>query len=313
MNNDTTHNTHTSQQDTSTGSDTLAYAIKRWSSRFENAQSRRTKDLNHSLTPHELNSAHLEYLMSEEGGPMALAVWHILIQMATRCPQRGLLVNEGGPLTDKDIAKACHLPEQQISRALSLLMSESIGWLDVVECPRQVLITGSMRSGRKGRPSLPEVLYVKGVEAGPDFHIERTISVVEHTEPGQESPQFKSVEILPYEFEVLLNPKKEEPVLEHKKSSEKKKSTKKNALEHHPEDMLMDIIKHWNNKGGNLETIDLLSFDVWYKLMKYARKNPMMVEIFLPGIDVVEHNSIQQGRTYTFEEVLRKDKGKSAA
>lgn len=47
--------------------------------------------------------------------------------------------------------------------------------------------------------------------------------------------------------------------------------------------------------------------------MKYARKNPMMVEIFLPGIDVIEHNSIQQGRTYTFEEVLRKDKGKSAA
>lgn len=296
MNNDTTQNTQTSQQDFTTGSGTLAYAIKRWSSRFENAQSRRTKDLNHSLTPHELNSAHLEYLMSEEGGPMALAVWHILIQMATRCPQRGLLVNEDGPLTDKDIAKACHLPEQQISRALSLLMSESIGWLDVVECPRQVLITGSIRSGRKGRPSLPEVLHVKGVEDGPDFHIERMISVVEHTEFGQESPQFKTVEILPYEFEVLLNPKKEE-----------------SALEHHPEDMLMDIIKYWNKKGGNLETIDLLSVDSWYKLMKYARKNPMMVEVFLRGIDVIEHNSIQQGRTYTFEEVLRKEKSSDNA
>ena len=261
MYNNTTHNKETSQEASNIESSTLAYAIKRWSSRFENAQSRRTKDLNHSLTPHELNSTHLETLMSKEGGPVALAVWHILIQLATRCPQRGLLVDEDGPLTDKTIAKACHLPEEEVSKALSLLMSESIGWLDIVECPQQILVTGSMRSGRKGRPKMPEVLHVKGITSGPDFHIERLISVVEHTEAGKSSPQFKTVEVLPYEFEVLLNPKKEEeePALEHKKEKKAEKSSQKNALEHAPEDTLLKIIKHWNSKGGNLKKITFTS------------------------------------------------------
>ncbi len=307
MNNNTTHDTHTSQQASTADSSPLAYAIKRWSSRFENAQSRRTKDLNHSLTPHELNSTHLEHLMSKEGGPTALAVWHILIQLATRCPQRGLLVDEDGPLTDKTIAKACHLTEAQVSKALSLLMSESIDWLDIVGCPQQILVTGSMRSGRKGRPKMPEVLHVKGITSGPDFHIERMISVVEHIESDQNSPQFKTVEVLPYEFEVLLNPKKEEenPALEHTKEKKAKGTSKENALEHMPEDTLLKIIKHWNSKGGKLKKITVLSVETWYDLMKFARNNPTMAGSFIPGINVIEQHSLKTGKHFTFEEVLK--------
>ena len=284
----------------------VAYAIKRWSSRFENAQSRRTKDLNHSLTPHELNSTHLEHLMGQEGGVIALAVWHILIQLATRCPQRGLLVNEEGPLTEAAIAKACHLPESQVSRALDLLTSDAIGWLDIVECPRQVLVTGSMRSGRKGRPKMPEVLPVKGVESGPDFHIERMVTVVENPQNGEASPQFKTVEVLPYEFEVLLTPKsKEEPVLEHKKPS-----SKKGKSEHKPEAILWEVIQYWNGKT-NLQKVKLLSVELWFSLMHHARTTPTMAEVLIPGIDVISRNVTLGGKAYTFEEVMTK-KGAAA-
>lgn len=308
MNHSSSNNQHPAPQATfNTESSTLAYAITRWSSRFENAQSRRTKDPNHSLMPHELNSTQLEHLMKQESGPLALGVWHILIQIATRCPQRGLLVTEDGPHTDTTIAQACHLSEGQIAQALNLLMSPAVGWLDIVECPRQVLVTGSFRSGRKGRPTKPEVIHIKGINEGPDFHIERLMTVVEHTPEGSTSPQFKAIEVLPYEFERLLNPK-EEPVLEHKKQSSAHEDI---ALEHTPEATLWKIIHHWNQKD-NLIKINMLSVYHWFRLIFLTRENPTLDQTITPAIDRLSR-SVEVGRPApTFESFIFKDKKKAA-
>ncbi len=235
--------------------------------------------------------------MKQDGGPLALAVWHILIQLATRCPQRGLLVNEDGPVTNEAIAKACHLTEAQVADALNLLTSESIGWIDTIECPRQMLVTGSLRSGRKGRPKVPEVLHVNGIEEGPDFHIERLVTVVEHTPEGESSPQFKSVEVLPYEFEILLNPEGK-TALEHKQAAEKKTDS---VLEHAPEEILWKTLQHWNTKS-NLKKVKMLRIKDWLTLMRYARKYPNMNEQIIPGIDELSARTRNGKPSPTFEE-----------
>lgn len=295
------------QEAHTTETSALAYSITRWSSRFENAQSRRIKDPSHTLTPHELDSSQLEHLMTQEGGPTALAVWHILTQLATRCSQRGLLVNEDGPLTDEVIAQACHLPEEKVARALNLLTSEALGWVDIVECPRQMLVTGSIRRSRNGQPKKPEVIPVKTIKEGPDFHIERLVTVVEHTPKGASSPQFKSIEVLPYEFEALLNPK-EEPVLEHKKTSAKNEDP---ALEHMPEEELMRCILYWN-KMPNLQEVKMLRIRHWFQLMQLARKTSPMSKLLIPAIESFSQTVHNGHPSLTFENFIFQGKEKAA-
>lgn len=285
----------------------LAYTITRWSNRFENAQSRRIKDPSHTLTPHELDSRQLEYLMTQDGGPIALAVWHILTQLATRCPQRGLLVNEDGPLTDEAIAQACHLPEETVARALNLLTSDTLGWVDIVECPRQMLVTGSIRRSRNGSPKKPEVIPVKTIKEGPDFDIERLVTVVEDTPEGASSPQFKSVEVLPYEFEALLNPK-EATVLEHKKASAQSGDS---ALEPMPEEELMRCILYWN-KMHNLQKVKSLSIKTWFQLMQLARKTSPMSKLLIPAIESFSQTAHNGCPSLSFESFIFQGKEKAA-
>lgn len=127
-----------------------AFAIKRWSQQFENAQSRRTKHLNYTVTPHQDQSFANQRVLTHPGGYKALAIWHLMIQCAARCPQRGLLVDESGPLGFAELAHGANIPEDDVREAFAILCDPKVKWIEVVECPRNLVISGSLRAGRKG-------------------------------------------------------------------------------------------------------------------------------------------------------------------
>ena len=145
-----------------------AFCIPNWHDLFENAQTRRTQHLNQVMMPTRGNKGEQRRILSMEGGYQALAIWHLLIQFASECPQRGLLIKESGVLDYEDLAFELGVPEADIRAAFNILGNPKIGWIDIIDCPKNLLVSGTLRKGRKQKVH-PRVLMVRDQEEGPEF------------------------------------------------------------------------------------------------------------------------------------------------
>ena len=142
--------------------------IANWSTRFENAQTRRTQSLNQVLMPIRGNSVEQKRLLAMPGGITALAVWHLLVHFAAECPQRGILARGTGPIRYADLALEFGIPEQEIRTSIALLMDPSIGWVAIELCPKNLFVSGSLRKGRKSF-ALPKSVKVHNQQDGPTY------------------------------------------------------------------------------------------------------------------------------------------------
>jgi hypothetical protein len=138
-------------------------------------------------------------------GYRALTVFAELISIATRCPQRGLVVDAQGPITAERIAGATGMSEPDVRSGLELLASKEVGWITHVACPKKLIVSGSLRTGRKGKPLQPELIHLDNPsEDSPDLHIEWEYHIVDKGN-GPETERR-----LPKALEKLLATDKEE-------------------------------------------------------------------------------------------------------
>ena len=157
-----------------------ALLIKRWSTTFENGQTRRLKNLSYSLAPVNHDRLGYNHLVDQPGGYMALVLFNELVRIAALCPQRGLLVRGTGAVSLEEISADTRMPIADVSQGLELLLSEQVGWIGRVACPKQLVVSGSLRAGRKGRPKQPEFVVVDhSSENAPDLHIEWELAMVD--------------------------------------------------------------------------------------------------------------------------------------
>ncbi len=168
-----THSTQTTQPQ--------ALLIKNWQIYFENGQTRRIKNLTYSLSPVDYSSMTRKALLRKgAAGHTALAVFSELIDLATRCPQRGLLVEGTGPITPEDIAARTGIALEDVTQSLELLASKEVAWTRYVACPKRLIVSGSLRTGRKGKPLKPELVHVDNPHPeSPDLHIEWEYAIVD--------------------------------------------------------------------------------------------------------------------------------------
>lgn len=145
-----------------------ALVITNWTTRFENAQTRRTQSLNQVLMPIRGNSVEQKRPLAMPGGVTALAVWHLLVQFAAECPQRGLLARGTGPIRYTDLALEFGIPEEAIRTSIAMLMDPSIGWVATELCPKNLFVSGSLRKGRKSF-ALPKSVKVHDQHEGPTY------------------------------------------------------------------------------------------------------------------------------------------------
>ena len=195
-----------------------AILIKNWHIYFENGQTRRIKNLTYSLSPVDNSSITRKALLRKgAAGHTALAVFSELIGLAARCPQRGLLVEGTGPITPEHIAATTGLAQIDVETGLELLASKDVAWITYVACPKKLIVSGSLRKGRKGKPLQPELVHIESPHSGlPDLHIEWEYAIVDKGS-GPETERR-----LPAALKNLLNAEKEkdtkpEPVACHKK------------------------------------------------------------------------------------------------
>jgi hypothetical protein len=183
-----------------------AILIRHWHNYFENGQTRRIKNLTYSLMPVDHNAIVRKTLLRKGAeGYRALIVFAELISIATRCPQRGLVVDAQGPITAERIAGATGMSDPDVRSGLELLASKEVGWITHVACPKKLIVSGSLRTGRKGKPLQPELIHLDNPsEDSPDLHVEWEYHIVEKGS-GPETERR-----LPKALEKLLSTDKEE-------------------------------------------------------------------------------------------------------
>jgi len=183
-----------------------AILIKNWHIYFENGQTRRIKNLTYSLSPVDHSSITRKALLRKgAAGHTALAVFSELVGLAARCPQRGLLVEGTGPITSEHIAAITGLGLSDVEAGLELLASKEVAWITHEACPKKLIVSGSLRKGRKGRPLQPELVHVDNPHAdSPDLHIEWEYAIVDKGN-GPETERR-----LPKGLKNLLDAEKEE-------------------------------------------------------------------------------------------------------
>ena len=127
------------------------YRIKNWDS-FENNRTRKMKQMLWIPVPNKHDGDGYTELVDREDGAAMLGAWLAILQVASKCSVRGTLLRDNGnPHSPKTISRLTRLKEDVISQALELLLSDEIGWLEVVDTA--VLAGGRALTSPIARPT----------------------------------------------------------------------------------------------------------------------------------------------------------------
>mgnify|MGYP006969370887 CR=1 FL=1 len=111
-------------------SETPTYRIRDWDEHFEVAQSRKIEGpLTWLATPTKHDGLGYRRLMAMKDGPALYGAWVLIASVAAKCPARGILADESGPLTSEDLELKTGCPADLFERALEVLCSKRIGWM----------------------------------------------------------------------------------------------------------------------------------------------------------------------------------------
>lgn len=107
----------------------MTYRIRDWGELYETASTRKRKQLGWVLVPNRHDSLGYNQIINRTDGLEIFAAWVLILQVASRCPTRGLLVSDTGkPYTAADISAKTRAPIDKIESAFGALVE--IGWLE---------------------------------------------------------------------------------------------------------------------------------------------------------------------------------------
>lgn len=110
------------------------YQVRDWDKHFENRQSRVVKNLLWVPVPNSHDGEGYRYVMAEVDGLAIYGAWQLILQVASKCQQRGTLMRDDGtPMTARMISVKCGWSrERDIQRALDFCSQPEVGWITVL-------------------------------------------------------------------------------------------------------------------------------------------------------------------------------------
>lgn len=128
-----------------------ALRVKAWDAHFETAESRRIGRLAWVATPNSHDSIAYCELMAHPNGVAHYGAWNLILQIASRCTTRGLLVSgRNVPHTARSLALVSRCPEAIMAEAIPRLLD--IGWLEEVDPDAAQPVAGRAQPSA-GRPT----------------------------------------------------------------------------------------------------------------------------------------------------------------
>ena len=128
------------------------YRIRNWDEHFENNRTRDMKDMRWVPVPNKHDGEGYAYIMSLKDGISIYGAWHLILQVASKCKERGtLLRDDGTPLLAKSIAIKSRGDEKTIQRALEICCSPEVDWIEALTEEPQEGAEIPQEPARKGR------------------------------------------------------------------------------------------------------------------------------------------------------------------
>jgi hypothetical protein len=112
-----------------------AYRIRDATQLFETHESRKYKHLSWVAVPNKHDGKGFRRLLKAKDGPLYFGAWILMLQVASKCPNRWTLADESGPLTPTDLEIKTDCPAEVFAAAIKRLLSPEIGWLELVTTP----------------------------------------------------------------------------------------------------------------------------------------------------------------------------------
>lgn len=108
--------------------------VRNWDRNFECAQSRKVAGpLKFVAVPTKHDGKSYRRLMAHANGQAIYCAWILIVQVAAKCPTRGILADDDGPLTAEDLFIKTGCPSTLFEEAFEVLTSKPIGWLEITE------------------------------------------------------------------------------------------------------------------------------------------------------------------------------------
>lgn len=105
------------------------YRIKDWDKHFENHESRKVKRAYWVPIPNRHDGKSYRRIASHPEGVAVFAAWTLILEVASKMPDRGVLADEDGPLDSEDLAAMTGFPAPIFDAAFNLLTQQRFGWL----------------------------------------------------------------------------------------------------------------------------------------------------------------------------------------
>jgi hypothetical protein len=125
------------------------YRVRDWALLFETAETRKLKHLTWVPIPTKHDGKGYRRLM--KAGPLNYAAWLLIVQVASKCPQRGLLADQDGPLEVQDLAIKTDFPAKAFAAAIPHLLE--IGWLEALDKEGSLLMPPGTPADPPGAPA----------------------------------------------------------------------------------------------------------------------------------------------------------------
>lgn len=113
----------------------FCYAIKDWDKHFENSESRKIKSLTWVPVKNKHDGKGYRRVVAHPKGCLVFCAWCLIVQVASKMPTRGVLLDEDGPLTTSDLSFKTGAPEHIFETAFQVLTDPKVGWLVKQKCP----------------------------------------------------------------------------------------------------------------------------------------------------------------------------------
>lgn len=111
-----------------------AYRIKNWSQIYEKSQARRCEKMCWIAVPNSWDGVGYAMVMAHDRYAEIFTAWILLLQIASKMPERGLLAN-GKPETPQTMALRTRAKADIFELALEVLAKPEIGWIETIDYP----------------------------------------------------------------------------------------------------------------------------------------------------------------------------------
>lgn len=109
----------------------MTYRIKDWDRHFEIAQSRKCDKLFWVAVPNKHDGKGYRRVARHERAGDVFSAWILILQVASKCPTRGVLADADGEITAEDLADKTGFAKDIFDLAFTVLTDKKIGWLEV--------------------------------------------------------------------------------------------------------------------------------------------------------------------------------------